>query len=79
MAKSTVESEIVGEADPFASCDVNPGVCDVVRANGYSTPNHCQDINALFRVTYAVWGGWAAPTGGWSSEERTEEITCNIP
>jgi len=71
---------------PFKSCDISPdstAVCDAMspQNNGGSTMPYCASTNAIYRTSYAVWGGRAIEpiTTGARSEEQTERIVCDDP
>lgn len=90
MARRTVEideklsSNIQGEgySHPLKSCDATDsgtGICDATAPTG-NKPAHCQENNApIFKITYAVWGGFARGADASSVEQLTEDILCDIP
>ena len=91
-AKKTVESETVTWDHPLRSCDVNNpnhtvngvagnGMCIAVAKSPYdnNTPNHCQEYDATFQTSYALWGGYAPATADIVVERLTENIVCAIP
>ncbi len=64
--------------DPIndARCDI--GMCDRVH-DGYSKPAHCEENNADFSKTYAVWGGYAQSSDITDVARLTEDVVCEIP
>ena len=81
MARKTVESEVVTYAHEFKSCDVaNSGfnICNEGIVSG-TKPPPCEETNAIFQTSYAVWGGYAAGTSDAFVEQYTEDIICYIP
>jgi len=64
MSALTVETELMKVSDKhaFKSCDVSNtvgvGVCSEVFFAGNSIAPNCQDSVAVFRESYAVWGGY---------------------
>lgn len=84
MSRNTVETELVDYDHPFRSCDAtdsNLGMCDQVNSSGGSKPAHCNEGDARFQRSYAVWGGYAnvPPTNSNADtfiERRTEDIIC---
>jgi len=90
-AKKTVEKANydpggvgVQTGDKYASCDVNDpahpdgGMCVRVASQGNNTPNWCQDYDATFQTSYAVWGGFANSSSQVVVEQNTESIICAI-
>jgi prepilin-type N-terminal cleavage/methylation domain-containing protein len=90
-ARRTVEREIVTYNHPLKSCDANDSsqttsdslfyatapLCNALISTG-NKPNHCQENDATFRTSYAVWGGYAAGSGTsvGSSADNSEDIIC---
>jgi type II secretory pathway pseudopilin PulG len=90
-ARRTVESEVVTYAHPLKSCDVNntsqttgqpmfyntAPLCNALISTG-NKPTQCEENNATFRTSYAVWGGNAPGVGTTvgSSVDNTEDIVC---
>jgi prepilin-type N-terminal cleavage/methylation domain-containing protein len=87
IAYRTVESETITNNHPFKSCDANglsPGVCDSTSPSGPwggSTPTYCDSSDAVFQITYAVWGGFPPESfaSGARSEEQVEAVICRLP
>lgn len=90
-ARRTVESERVTYNHPLKSCDANNTSQTTNQAQFYATaplcnalmttgnkPNHCQENDATFQTSYAVWGGNAPGSGisVGSSADNTEDIVC---
>lgn len=85
----TVESENVDYGHPFQSCDADntastQPLCNRVYPSN-NKPAHCQQNNAIFDTSYAVWGGFAVPnlSVGHSNydtlvERGTEDIICEV-
>lgn len=84
MVRNAVETETVTYASEFSSCDSNnagSGMCDAVNSNSNNRPTHCQESNAQFQTSYALWGGYAnvsplVSSGDTLIERRTEDIIC---
>jgi len=82
MARKTVESEVVTYDNEFKSCDATDGQAGICNATypSYSLPDHCDKGNdTLFKITYAVWGGYANAISTTTSERFTEDVICDIP
>jgi len=80
MVKNTVESEVVDYANEFKSCDAtnnSSGICDATYPSN-SKPNHCQENYSKFKISYAVWGGYADETTDARVERYTEDIVCDV-
>ncbi len=87
MARRTVEideklkSGTQGYIHQLKSCDATnsgTGICDSTAPTG-NKPNHCQENDAVFKITYAVWGGFARGADALAVEQLTEDILCDIP
>lgn len=70
ISMNSVESGPVTDAHKFASCDIhneNIGTGDIEQAGWCFEEGVCQDSNSRFQTSYAVWGGFAPLSGGYSS------------
>lgn len=81
MAKKTVESQVVDYSNEFKSCDATAGLVGICNATlpSNNKPAHCEEENALFKITYAVWGGYANGVDAAQVERFTEDVICDIP
>jgi prepilin-type N-terminal cleavage/methylation domain-containing protein len=85
MVKNTVESEIVTYTSEFKSCDAtdsSSGICDATHPSN-NKPSWCQENNAQFQSSYALWGGYANVAPNLSNaniliERRTEDVICDV-
>jgi len=92
-AYKTVESEEVTYSHEFKFCDTDYAadsaqICVNVSEEPYynDTPDHCKGDDAIFKTSYATWGGFTIPSVAAthsnfdaSVDRYTEEIICDKP
>lgn len=63
--------------DPMndSRCDV--GMCDRVH-DSYNKPRWCEENDAVFQTTYALWGGYAVASNATDVARLTEDVLCEI-